>query len=136
MLLDRLGCIPAIRLRAHSKLCNRGERGKFERVAMSLSVKSMDSWSYTQTPPVSIYFHVSLIPSHFTSPSLLVWCSTYLRSNTQVLDRWYFMAFNMQTMYQLALSCAVSVLFRDIIWAVGRTSEVELALIEWVEVGE
>lgn len=39
-------------------------------------------------------------------------------------------------MYQLALSRAVSVLFRDIVWAVGRTSEVELALVEWVEVGE
>ena len=42
-LLDKLGCMLAIRLRAHSRVCNRGESGKFARTEMSLSVKSMDS---------------------------------------------------------------------------------------------
>ena len=42
----RLGCIEWRRFRARSKVCRRGERGKFERIVMSLSVKSMASWSY------------------------------------------------------------------------------------------
>lgn len=84
MLFDRLGCILAIRLRAHSRVCNRGESGKLERVAMSLSVKSMDSWSCRHVSPHS---HPTATPFHSTH-SIIHWCvmKTYLRSNTQVLD--------------------------------------------------
>ncbi len=41
----RLGCMVLMRLRARSRVCRRWERGKLEREAMSLSVKSMASWS-------------------------------------------------------------------------------------------
>ena len=41
----RLGWILLMRLRARRRVCRRGERGKLERVGMSLSVKSMASWS-------------------------------------------------------------------------------------------
>lgn len=34
-----------MRLRAKSRVCNLGERGKLERALISLSVKSMASWS-------------------------------------------------------------------------------------------
>ena len=37
----------ATRLRASSRVCSRGERGKLARAVMSLSVKSMASWSYS-----------------------------------------------------------------------------------------
>ena len=36
-------CMLVIRLRARRRVCKRGERGKLERVEMSLSVKSMAS---------------------------------------------------------------------------------------------
>ena len=41
-------CMLVMRLRARRRVCRRGERGKFERVLMSLSVKSMASWSYSK----------------------------------------------------------------------------------------
>jgi len=37
------------RLRARRRVCRRGERGKLERVLMSLSVKSIASWSYIKS---------------------------------------------------------------------------------------
>lgn len=43
----RVGCMLLIRLRASRRVRNRGERGKLERAVMSLSVKSMASWSYS-----------------------------------------------------------------------------------------
>ena len=43
--LARLDCMLVSRLRARSRVCSRGERGKLEREVISLSVKSMESWS-------------------------------------------------------------------------------------------
>ncbi len=43
-----VGWMLVMRLRARRRVCRRGERGKLERVAMSLSVKSMASWSCSQ----------------------------------------------------------------------------------------
>lgn len=46
MLLDKVGWIVFMRLRATRSVRSRGERGKLERVGMSLSVRSKASWSY------------------------------------------------------------------------------------------
>ena len=43
MELARLGCMLLTRFRAKRRLCNRGERGKLERLVISLSVKSIAS---------------------------------------------------------------------------------------------
>lgn len=40
------GSIVLIRFLANRSVCSRGERGKFDRAVMSLSVKSIASWSY------------------------------------------------------------------------------------------
>ena len=40
------GSIVLIRFRASRRVCSRGVRGKLERAVMSLSVKSIASWSY------------------------------------------------------------------------------------------
>ena len=40
-------------LRARRRVRSRGERGKLERAVMSLSVKSMASWSYIYSLPFS-----------------------------------------------------------------------------------
>ena len=42
----RVGCMVVILLRARRRVRRRGERGKLARAVMSLSVKSMASWSY------------------------------------------------------------------------------------------
>lgn len=42
----RVLCMLLTRLRARRSVCNRGESGKLEMVVMSLSVKSIASWSY------------------------------------------------------------------------------------------
>ncbi len=42
-----VGCMLLTRFRASRSVCSRGERGKLERAVMSLSVKSMASWSYS-----------------------------------------------------------------------------------------
>lgn len=44
-----VGCMLLTRLRARRRVCRRGERGKLERVLMSLSVKSIASWSYIKS---------------------------------------------------------------------------------------
>jgi len=41
----RLACMLLTRFRARSRVCRRGEKGKFERAVISLSVKSIASWS-------------------------------------------------------------------------------------------
>ena len=43
----RVGCMLLTLFRARRSVRNRGERGKLERAVMSLSVKSMASWSYS-----------------------------------------------------------------------------------------
>lgn len=43
--LARVLCMPLTRFRARRSVCNRGESGKLEIVAISLSVKSIASWS-------------------------------------------------------------------------------------------
>lgn len=43
----RVGCMLLTLFRASRSVRNRGERGKLERAVMSLSVKSMASWSYS-----------------------------------------------------------------------------------------
>ena len=45
--LARVLCMLLTRLRARRSVCNRGESGKLEMAVMSLSVKSIDSWSYS-----------------------------------------------------------------------------------------
>ena len=45
-LLGTRGSIVLIRFLARRRVCRRGERGKLERAVMSLSVKSIASWSY------------------------------------------------------------------------------------------
>ena len=47
-LLARPGARLAMRLRAHSSVCRRGDSGKLARLVMTLSVKSMASWSYSR----------------------------------------------------------------------------------------
>lgn len=42
--LTSVGCIEAMRLRARSSVCIRGESGKLLRTWMSLSTRSMASW--------------------------------------------------------------------------------------------
>ena len=46
-LVGTRGSIVLIRFLASRRVCSRGERGKFERAVMSLSVKSIASWSYS-----------------------------------------------------------------------------------------
>ena len=53
-------CMLVMRLRARRRVCRRGERGKLERVLMSLSVKSMASWSYSKNS-----ISPALLPSFF-----------------------------------------------------------------------
>ena len=43
---ESVGCMLLILLRARRRVCRRGDRGKLERAVMSLSVKSIASWSY------------------------------------------------------------------------------------------
>lgn len=43
--LARLACMLVTRLRASRRVCNRGESGKLDMEAISLSVKSIASWS-------------------------------------------------------------------------------------------
>ena len=45
MLVARFDCILWTRLRARRRVCSLGERGKLVRAEMSLSVKSIASWS-------------------------------------------------------------------------------------------
>ena len=45
-LLGTRGSIVLIRFLASRRVCRRAERGKLERAVMSLSVKSIASWSY------------------------------------------------------------------------------------------
>ncbi len=45
--LASVGCMLLTLFRASRSVCSRGERGKLERAVMSLSVKSMASWSYS-----------------------------------------------------------------------------------------
>ena len=45
---ERFGCILLTRLRASRRVFRRGESGKLERAVISLSVKSIASWSYAQ----------------------------------------------------------------------------------------
>ena len=49
--LARVDCMLLIRFRASNSVCSRGLSGKFVSVVMSLSVKSMASWSYFPTQP-------------------------------------------------------------------------------------
>lgn len=49
----REGCMLEIRFRASSKVRNRGDRGKFPRACISLSVKSMASSGYVKSSQVS-----------------------------------------------------------------------------------
>lgn len=53
-----VGCMLLILFRASRSVRNRGERGKLERAVMSLSVKSMASWSYSDcsATDVSVQF--------------------------------------------------------------------------------
>ena len=53
MLFAKLGWMLATRFRAHKSVCSRSICGKFASVAMSLSVKSMHSWSFA-TPRFSM----------------------------------------------------------------------------------
>ena len=46
-LLGTRASIVLIRFLASRRVCSRGERGKFERAVISLSVKSIASWSYS-----------------------------------------------------------------------------------------
>jgi hypothetical protein len=46
MAFDRVGWMADIRFRASSKVVIRGDRGKFPRTWMSLSVKSIESWGF------------------------------------------------------------------------------------------
>ena len=53
-----VGCMLLTLFRASRSVRNRGERGKLERAVMSLSVKSMASWSYSDcsATDVSVQF--------------------------------------------------------------------------------
>jgi hypothetical protein len=68
------------RLRARRRVCRRGERGKLERVLMSLSVKSIASWSYTKSISIKERLCLGDIGG------------LYDLCNAQVLDRGYFVA--------------------------------------------
>ena len=78
--LARVGCMLLTRFRASRRVRNRGLRGKFESAVMSLSVKSIASWSYTPAQPfLSQYESTRMIGK------------TNLR-HAQVLDGGYFVA--------------------------------------------
>lgn len=53
ILLPRFGEMAAMRFRPRYRACSRGIRGKLASVGMSLSVKSMASWSYSRAKPRS-----------------------------------------------------------------------------------
>lgn len=46
--LEMVGCMLLILLRARRRVCSRGESGKLEMALISLSVKSIASWSYSE----------------------------------------------------------------------------------------
>ncbi len=85
-----VGCMLLTRLRARRRVCRRGERGKLERVLMSLSVKSIASWSYSRNCQHS---------ERAFSGALGV---TDL-CNAQVLNRGYFVACNFSKMISMEL---------------------------------
>ena len=58
MLLGTRGSIVLIRFLASRSVCSRGERGKFDRAVMSLSVKSIASWSYILYRYTCSAFHI------------------------------------------------------------------------------
>jgi len=55
MLFDKLVCMLDTRFRAHSNVCSRGESGKLPRTVMSLSVRSIASWSCPQASTFHIH---------------------------------------------------------------------------------
>lgn len=78
--LARVGCMLLTRFRASRRVCNRGLSGKFDSAVMSLSVKSIASWSYIPAQPLlSRYESIRMIGR------------TNLR-NAQVLNGGYFVA--------------------------------------------
>ena len=60
--LDNVGAIVVTRLRARRSVRRRGLSGKFVRVVMSLSVKSIASWSWVRT--IAVHASVSLRALH------------------------------------------------------------------------
>lgn len=57
-----VGCMLLTLFRASRSVRNRGESGKLERAVMSLSVKSMASWSYSDCSAVmSQYSLVTMV---------------------------------------------------------------------------
>lgn len=114
ILLGKLGCMLAIRFRAHSRVCSRGESGKLARTEISLSVKSMASRSYHCT--VSL----GLVPDIFGHRSLNV---LYAPLRPHPGSQWSEFCALYHTFVSTS-SRVVSALFRDIIWVGGRTSEV------------
>jgi hypothetical protein len=65
------GWMLEMRLRASNKVCNRGDRGKFPKSWMSLSVKSMASCGYCIDTLTSAYPRNSEKDLHQQHPSSL-----------------------------------------------------------------
>lgn len=106
----RLGAIETMRFRARRSVFSRGERGKLCSWVMSLSVKSMASWSYTCSSVVLFCSsHIALDIRIFAAG----WYKqgsrqAYLR-NSQVLNGGYLMA------YRLGQSARTSQLTQSVV---------------------
>jgi hypothetical protein len=86
----RVGCMLEIRFRARRRLCNRGEKGKFPRTCISLSVKSMASSGYMMSSQVSNC--TQMCERIRVRGVVTVKPESTHAGNAQVLNCWYFVS--------------------------------------------
>ncbi len=107
-----VGWMLVMRLRARRRVCRRGERGKLERVAMSLSVKSMASWSCSQAARSA---QLSLLFQYLSNCLIEEkgrgggnWWNIYF-GNAQILNRWDLVTCGPQDMISMELASKCSI---------------------------
>ena len=114
MLVERLAWMVETRFCARKSVRRRGWRGKLPSCAMSLSVKSIASFSYTPYEVAALLVGRRGVGTYA--------CSTH------VLDRGDFMAYILERLISIQL-------FKCSICSFVRTSQIEFTLLDRVEVG-
>lgn len=115
--LARVGCMLLTRLRARRSVRSLGESGKLDMAVMSLSVKSIASWSYRAYG--SVHYRVTVVESDKSKPS-------------QLPDFQWLVFCGLQSSYMISMELASKSSICP--FQSERTSKIQLTFFDWIQV--